>query len=232
VRTRSWWRLPGTPPPAEIWFGGRFGARRIGLESDDEGHYRATLPEGGDWWVDLTSREEDVRRSLLVEVVPDSDGTAVVDLHVPDTELYGLVVDAADDPVPSADLSLGDALGGSTSAATDSEGQFRIRGLPEGDVSLVATRGGPGSASTPEVTVPIQEGAPTGPVVLRLVESRPVAGIVLLDGAPVPGAQVKAFPESGGLGATARTDVLGRFSFELRADAEFFHVEVAPPAEG
>ncbi len=220
------------PLPAKLWFGGRMGSRRIAVESDDEGHYEGILPEPGDWWVEIKSREKAVKAGLWVDVSADEKGVATADLALPDTEISGIVVGPDDRPVSGANLTIDDAGDGSVTASTGDDGRFLVRGLRPGEVQLVALGGAAPHASSAVVGTTLAEGAETGPIILRLIETRSVEGMVLAGGAPVAGAAVEAIPEGGGTGDTAGTDVTGRFVLDLRADARFADFEVAPPRGG
>jgi len=224
--------LGNKPLPAVLWFGGRMGPRRIAVEADDDGLFEGLLPEEGNWWVDVVSTDQDVKRSLWVEVDPDSEGVAEIEIRLPDTEVHGLVLGPNETPEAGAQLVIDDSQGGSVTASADEVGRFRVRGLPPGQLGLVATGRANPSASTGAVAAQVQEGATTGPIVLRLIDTRTIEGLVLSGGFPVPGAVVRAMPGSGGLGAQARTDVAGRFALDLRADATLVHLEVAPPRGG
>ena len=224
--------LGNDPLKARIWFGGRMGPRRIAIESDDEGLFEGLLPEEGEWWVEVSSRESAVKHSLWVEVDPDDEGVASVDLSLPDTELSGVVLGPDEQPVPRASLSIDHANGSTVTASAGPDGRFRVRSLPPGEIQIVAFSGASPQTASAAVEVWIEEGVETGPIVLRLVEARTVEGMVVAGGAPVAGAAVQAMPEGGGAGASALTDVTGRFTLELRSDARSARFEVAPPRGG
>lgn len=226
--------LGDEPVPAEIWFGGRMGARRIELEADEEGLFEGVLPEAGEWWVEVASKDASLKRSLWVEVIPDEEGTATVSISLPDTEVSGVVLGPDGRPVSRASLSIDHAGGdgGTVTSTAGDDGRFRVRGLPPGELQIVALRSAVPHPASAVVETWIEEGVTVGPIVLRLVETRAVEGMVVSAGAPVAGASVLAMPDGGGFGDTARTDMTGRFALELRSDARFVTIEVAPPRGG
>ncbi len=223
--------LGDEPLPAKIWFGGRYGERRVDLESDEEGRYEGVLPEGGEWLVELRSLDGLARAEEPVDVEPGSDGVAEVDLRLPDTEVFGKVLDSEGDAVAGASVLVG-GDGHSVNQTSDEQGEFRVRGLPPGSVHLSAFRDRHGPRTRRPLTLPLTEGVQLGPIELVLEEARTLAGTVLHAGRPVAGAIVDAhLRPHGGFGDRARTDAAGRFELQV-AESPLVDLIVSPPYGG
>ena len=80
---------------AQLWFGGLHGGVGVELGSDTEGEFSGVLPRAGRWTVDLRAPEPALSLRLSAEVRPGEEGVATVEIVVPDTEVYGFVVDGA-----------------------------------------------------------------------------------------------------------------------------------------
>lgn len=175
-------RLGQEPLAADLWFGGRSGAVRVNMAADQEGRFHGVLPKGGDWKVDVDASEPRLRTTCRVEVQPNRAGQATVDIALPDTRIFGNVLDKHGKPVPSANVifmserleafDVADALGG-----------FELRGLPEGRAWLAASRDGSISA---RVDANLVDGQAIGPIQLRFLPMRRLSGRVLSPAGSVP----------------------------------------------
>lgn len=223
------------PLAANLSFGGRHGMVRVVLRSDSKGEISGVLPREGDWEVDIDAESPPVHRRLpRVSVRPVGNGrTAKLEIRLPDTEVSGEVVDEKGAPVSRARvfaLELQTAY--PTVVETDAHGEFQIKGLPEGALSLVADKS---DEKSDEVAVDLREGSLLPAVRLVLRKTQEIHGRVAAGGAGVPGARVFALamnPASAGFvpkGSQALTDVEGRFRLALPSGAaETQFVVLAP----
>lgn len=227
--------LGDEPLEAQVVFSNPRGGR-IRIDTGEDGIYAGYLPEGGLWGLSVESEETGARHLEPVDVEKSPGARAArVDLHVPDTRIFGEVVDTDDRPVPAARV---DAVhlesSGLDTTRTDSEGAFKLRGLPEGAVSLSAREPRTGKSST-LVQVTLQEDLEPPSVRLVLESHQEVSGRVSWQGRAVPGAQVSLSPQlppgSGALASLAEvtTDAEGRFSAHLPARALGASITVLPP---
>lgn len=231
VTVRGRLRLGDEPLAASLWFGGRFGAPGVQFESNEEGVFHGALPKGGLWKVEIEAAEPHVQLTRMTEVEADSKGLAEVAIDLPDTLIFGNVVDAKDQPAPGAGVSIESAQN-STSTIANAEGKFEIRGFEPGPLALLAEQASevPGSAASETLRTTLQESSPLGPLVLRLRENLRFEGQVLGDVGPVAGASlvVMTQPRTGAVD-TARTGLDGRFAARLPATAQRAVIVVSPP---
>lgn len=205
-------RLGQEPLQARLWFGGRSGAVNVQMESDEDGRFHGVLPREGDWRVDVEAAEPRLRSRARVDVRADRSGRANAEIALPDTRVFGTVVDEQGRPVPGADvLVLGERI--ELPERADPLGTFEVRGLPEGPAWLAA---GQGTRSSGRTFVSLAEGRAVGPVQLRLKPVKRLTGTVVSPLGPVVGAQVDVIasipPEGGG---SARTGQDGGFEVEI-----------------
>lgn len=221
----------GRPLRARLLFGGSFGTRRVETESDEDGRYAVTLPRPGRWRIDLEA--EAISTRLSAEVEPRLDGRrAEVDLEIPDTHLFGTVVDEMGGKVAGAEVVVGlenDRL----TLKSDAEGQFEIRGVAPGIHSLVAElrAGRPEVLMSDEVRREFLEDQSVGPVELRLLPLGHRRGRVLMPGGqPIPGAEVTVWSGGGRPSVgQARSDQDGGFSVRVDPRATTYVVLVMAP---
>lgn len=219
-------RLGQEPLAAQLWFGGRYGAVRVQMTADEEGRFHGVLPRGGDWKVDVEASEPRLRTASRIEVRPNRAGLAAVDISLPDTRIFGSVLDEHGKPVPSADLMFMSERLESFEVA-DALGGFELRGLPEGSAWLAASKAGRGS---PRVDVSLVDGRAVGPVELRFLPMRSLSGRVVSAAGPVPGAQVTiaaTLPPVGGGIVTSEPD--GSFEIEIPEATQRVTAVVAAP---
>ena len=205
-------RLGQEPLQARLQFGGRSGAVRIQMESDEEGRFHGVLPHEGDWRVDVEAAEPRLRTAARVDIRADRSGKATVAIELPDTRVFGTVMDEQGKQVPGADvIVLSERV--ELSEQADPVGAFEVRGLPEGPAWLAA---GQGTRSSGRTFVSLAEGRAVGPVQLRIEPMKRLQGTVVSPLGPVADARVDviaSMPAEGG--GSARTDSGGSFQVEI-----------------
>ncbi|OQC42646.1 MAG: hypothetical protein BWX64_00038 [Acidobacteria bacterium ADurb.Bin051] len=224
--------LGGAPLAAELWFGGRSGAVRIRMESDEEGTFGGWLPRTGSWSVDVSAPTAQVERRIGgVEVArAAAGGPARVEIRLPDSRLSGRVVDSQRRPVPGAIVTV--QVPGEGTAfflRSGEQGEFLSRGLGEGKI-VVSAQGfvageGVAEASPVEVTVG-EERTDPDEVELVLGANRTLRGRVIgIQGEPIAGAMIQVaalagvHPAAGEL-RYAVSGLDGGFSVDLPATAD------------
>lgn len=219
-------RLGEEALPAVLWFGGRSGATSAKMEADVEGRFQGVLPHEGLWRVQLESARPALSTWTKADVRASRSGKARVDITLPDTRVFGKVVDEQGKPVPQADLAVrGENL--DVAQQTDTSGAFEVRGLPAGAVWLAAESS---SRVSNRVFATLVEGRTVGPIELRLRQTRRVDGTVESAQGPVAGARVSILartPDGGE--AVAMTDTGGAFQVDLpRAASRVVAIASAP----
>lgn len=214
------------PLAADLWFGGRSGATRIRMASDEEGRFRGVLPRGGDWRVDIHAIEPRLNTRARVDVSVSKSGRAAADIVLPDTRVFGAVVDESGKPVPGADVLL-QSERVEVFETADEFGAFEARGMPEGPAWLAA---GVKSRSSGRTLITLTAGRAVGPVELRLRNTRQLSGKVVSPTGPVAGARVDVLvstPPAGG--GSARSQADGTFQVEIPEKAQRFVAIVSAP---
>lgn len=219
-------RLGQEPLSATLWFGGRSGAVRVNMASDEEGRFHGVLPRGGDWKVDVEASEPRLRTTCRVDVSPNRAGQATLDIGLPDTKIFGNVLDEHGKPVPAANVTfMSERV--ETFEVSDALGGFELRGLPEGTAWLAASKEGRGSA---RVDANLVDGRAIGPIQLRFLPMRRLSGKILSPAGPVPGAQVTVVatvpPVGGGI---VMSEPDGSFEIELPEIVQRINAVVAAP---
>jgi Carboxypeptidase regulatory-like domain len=224
-------RMGDEPLRATLWFGGMSGWRKVRFEADGEGRFEGSLPEEGEWAVDLLSDEPFLRLGLgPVEVrAAEGSGVARLDLEVPATRLQGEVIDEEGKPLPRASLLVAHGPGKNSQAHADERGRFDIRGLPAGLSSIEARAG---QRTSGWVQVQLEEGRDGVP--LRLVARRQaeIQGRVSSLRGPVPGARLRALPLGGGVASVAEAVSRPDGSFTLTLPAGLPAVSILIHATG
>lgn len=226
----------GRPLAAQIRLKGVNASEVVDVESDEEGKFSAVLPHEGRWQIDVAADSPPVRYSLTTEIEPiDTLKLAEVVIEIPDTALWGKVVDSLGNPpaVPARLMIVStDGSARSTGTLTDRQGVFEIRGIPAGSYLVAAEIP---EASSRAVTVEITEDRETS-VTLVVEKGRIVVGRVLSDSGPVSGAQVRAHFLTGTGAIAARTLELHRTTtsgeVELRAPGDAIGVRLIAMAPG
>jgi hypothetical protein len=219
-------RLGQEPLPARLWFGGRSGAMSLQMESDSEGRFQGVLPREGDWMVDVESAEPRLRSRTRLDVRANRAGKATAEIVLPDTRVFGTVVDPQGKPVPKADVfAMTERV--ELLETADAVGTFELRGLPEGAAWLTSSDDKRGSR---RILVDLLDGRPVGPIELRLQATRKQSGRVVSPRGAVAGAQVAILastpPEGGGF---AQTDPDGSFEVEVPEATQRVVAIVAAP---
>ncbi|HYO12489.1 MAG TPA: carboxypeptidase-like regulatory domain-containing protein [Thermoanaerobaculia bacterium] len=224
--------LGDEPVAGRLFFGGRNGATLIKMTSNASGRFEGPLPKPGDWRVDIEGAEPRLTASVMVEIKPKGD-RASVSIELPDTVVYGRVVDPSGMLAPGAEVTLS-STAGTTVIEADKKGEFEIRAFPEGTNELSAAQSaGHGEREVSDTyEFEAAEDLPHGPVVLTLRRNRAIRGRVLAPTGPVIGATVSSWPTLGGDGvvSTARSRLDGSFELKVPAGTQAVQMIVSPPA--
>ncbi len=218
VRIKGRLSVGEEPVAATLWFGGKSGASRVRLESDAEGHFAGILPRAGRWPVAVEANRPRLNATTTVEIHPNRSGEAMVDLDLPDTHLFGRVVDWQGNPLAGATVvAIAEGYLINPRVRTDEAGTFDLRAVAVGEVALAAFAERPACQAGPHRTS-LAEGMEIGPIELRCQEMKPVRGVVVSEKGPVAGALItmKArFPQIGS-GSTT-TGQSGSFVLDIPA---------------
>jgi hypothetical protein len=224
-------QLGDKPVIGRLFFGGRSGATSVEMASNEDGRFAGPLPKPGAWRVDIEAAEPRLRTSVKVEVKPKGD-RAAVSIELPDTVVYGRVVDPSGKPAPDAEVSLSSTVGATVTKA-DEKGEFEIRAFPEGAAELSSARAaGRGEREVSDTYRFEAAGdSPHGPVVLTLRRNRAIRGKILAATGPVIGATVSSWPTTGGDGVlqTVRSQLDGSFELKVPVGTQAVQMIVSPP---
>jgi len=166
----EFWTLRGTVKlgkeplaGATLWFGGRYGAPSLALESDADGKFHGVVPHLGWWTVEVESVSPKFTIQTRVKVEEDGRERATVELDLPQTHLFGRVLfDDNGQPAPAAEVSLGTEEA-DMHQRTDEAGSFEFRGMPAGTVYAVAAyEKGEEEWTSDRLTLPVAEGGTRG----------------------------------------------------------------------
>lgn len=198
--------------PGSLRFGGTFGLVRSQFEADPEGHFTGFLPRAGRWLVEVRAGAIQTRRDLVVETRLDRRRSQVV-IEIPDTQIFGRVVDSEGHPVPEALVRV-DLDGQPIEVLTGDEGRFEVVGIGPGSVHIaVRKRLANRTLVADSIPLDIANGQALGPLEFQLRDVAELSGR-LLDpaGAPIPGAIVASHSLGRSfLGDQARSGQDGRF---------------------
>ena len=203
--------------------------RSVRFEANEEGQFSGSLPEAGTWMVEVVELEEQRTRLVAepVEVEAAADGTAFVNVQLPDTTLRGRVVGS--DGKPEVPCAVAVLRGRSLlhQALCDAEGGFTARGLPPGPLQLRAETSI--SKSLPQDYL-LREDVEGPAVELILEREMVVHGQVSYNGRPVPGAIVR-FSDPAGQSRSGQSisSVSGQFSLQLLGATRFVLLAVVAP---
>ena len=219
-------RLGTDPLAATLWFDGHSGMNAVKMEADNEGKFHGVLPREGVWRVEVQAATPGFPTWTRTDVQASRSGRAILEVALPDTRVFGRVVDEQGKPVSGADVTL---RGGSLAVleVSDSAGNFETRGLPEGPVWLGAEAS---SRTSDLVFAALAEGRAAGPIELRLHQTRRLTGTVTSPRGPVAGSRVILQARApGGGGGAAMTDTDGAFQMDLpQAASRLVAVAAAP----
>lgn len=239
VRVEGRVTLAEEPVDAELWFGGRFAEVSLPGSTDEDGHFTVVLPHGGSWDVELelvAVAGGRVRVQLSdIDVVADDARVAEVVLELPNTRVFGVVIDTDHQPVQGAKVSaktVGDD-GAHASVDTHADGLFVFEGLPVGEVELRAYD--PSSDShTGRRTVALEDDAKEGPVNLTLDVAREVRVVLDHGGRAVAEALVVAeiFGPPGPPRRARRDSSTGEFGLTVPDHSTGAHVLVSVAGAG
>lgn len=233
IYVRGTVRLGDEPLAATLWFGGRFGSTWIEMSSDEEGKFEGVLPRLGTWRVDVAASDPKIESHAEVEVKPDREGEAAIEVRLPNTLFFGKVVDEADRPVADANVSLTTVMAAATTTTRSGpDGEVEIRGVPEGRISVTAeASSAAGRLTGDEMIVDLAEGRPMGPLRLVLRRTRVLSGRVQSFRGPVAGAvvRVSSFRPPLGFTDSGRTGLDGSFSVRIPVKAEALLAIVSAP---
>ncbi len=223
------------PVAGILWFDGRNGANRVRMDANRDGEFEGYLSRDGLWRlaIDLATSPP-ILTELKTTLKADRADHVEVEIIVPDTEVFGQVVDEANNPVRHATVSLG-ALTGFAEQRSEEDGSFQFLGLPEGLAELKAeARSATGRITSLPVHLQLREGEPAGPLTLKLMSTRPITGRVISPLGPVPGAtlRIETVPSGLGDGRSVRTGPEGRFDTNLSAQATAIEVVISAPGFG
>ncbi len=219
-------RLETAPLAAILWFDGRSGANSVKVESDEEGRFHGVLPREGLWRIEVQAAKPPLKTWTRTEINAGASGKATLDIVLPDTLVFGRVVDEQGRPVAGADVIV-QAETVNVPSVSDSTGRFETRGLPEGLVWLAAETS---ERVSNRAFAQLAEGSAVGPIEMRLRATRRLNGTVASPRGPVAGARVvllATIPDGGG--AQAVTDIAGTFQVDLPKEASRFEAIVSAP---
>lgn len=221
-------RLGKDPLSATLWFGGRSGASSIKMVSDEKGRFHGVLPKPGLWPVEIDATEPRLITWNRADVRAGQSDRATMSIDLPDTRVFGRVVDEAGQPVTDATLLLeGESIHQLQGA--DSAGHFSFRGLAEGALWLGAESEARKLVSD-KILVTVAKDRATGPLELRLSKLSRISGRVVSSLGPIAGARVLALskrPSGGGGGGT--TEVDGSFVAEFPGPTSRVVLAVSAP---
>lgn len=233
-------RLGHEPIEAIVRFGGRFGARRLDFDTDEEGTFAGYLPEEGEWPVSVYSEETGWRNLPPTRVeLPPGERLAEVEIRIPDLTLHGEVVDAEGQPVADASVwahptEFEQGLDRDIERTTTGEkGRFRLRGLEAGSW-MVSAELLDSETTSNTVAVELSESHPPGPIRLTLERWVAVEGRLVSAVGPVAGARIASAPRVPGeylmvSQPEALSDADGRFRFRYPQRAVGVDLTILPP---
>lgn len=234
-------RLADDPIAATLYFGGRHGQRRIPIRSDEDGKFYVFLPRQEDpWFADVIAPEKgiDVRvTGIEVRKLP-GEPWAKTEIELPDTRVFGTVVDEAGGLLGGAVVEVvgpkGEDLANTRSS--ESEGDFQFVGLEAGSASIQARLLLSGRRlSSDRVPVEVGDREEAQPLRLVLREDFELEGLVVAPhGQGVPGAKVMSRLDSSqrpllSIMPTATTDVDGAFTLHIPQGAQRVILSVLAP---
>lgn len=213
-------------PSANLLFGGSGGAEKVRAATDGDGHFTVSLPRRGKWIVDVDAPAEAVAATTEVSIENDKDE---VEISLHSTEVSGWVRDADGKRFPSARVMLL-SNGRPMSRTSDSDGNFRFRGVQAGSAHLRASDPRTHDYSK-EVEVTVPDDGRIENIELSLESVRSLKGVVRSNGDVVVGALVHGYAFLGGSAQQkqATTDLQGGFAIDVPYAATETVITVAAP---
>jgi len=160
---------------------------RVPMDADEDGNFLGSLPEAGPWPVEIKLNGGGILRKHSVRVDAHDNGEpSDVRIVLPPGSVSGVVVDEDGKPL-QARVRLLEGASVIAYAASDSDGRFAIRGLPEKKVIIEAEVPDYGTAVQDHEIIDNPEQN------LRIVVSRQqkiAIQLVAIDGRPLSGAMV------------------------------------------
>jgi hypothetical protein len=228
-------RLGDEPLSGILWFDGKHGANRVRMDALGEGKFEGYLPREGRWKVEVEAvADPALEAKVQVAVSPNRSGKAKLEIVLPDTEVFGQVIDESESPVSAARVMLDSPLG-TVEQLSETDGSFRFRAAPEGLGQLRAeARTTRGRVTSLPVDLELLDGEPIGPLTLKLASTRTVTGRVVSAYGPVADAALRIETVPNGLseGLPLTTDHTGRFEANISSQATALEVVVSAPGFG
>jgi hypothetical protein len=217
------------PIAARVRFGDENGPALI---ADERGRFEGVFPpfeEAGQVSLLVTADTPDVQRTLKVKAERSPDGELFFNVRLPATTILGRAINEDGSPEPSAIITLS-SRGGEDVAFeqifVEKDGSFQFEGFEPGTYSLQAD-------AFLKLSELLQVDARTEPgpshdLVLRPLEE--VRGRVTMNGVPVEGAEVYAFPRDtkATLLPTGKSDATGLFVITLPPGTKTYDAIVIP----
>lgn len=232
VRVKGTIHRGAEPIAATIWFGGRHGAQRMALRSNEEGEFRGVLPKAGFWYLRVVIADGETQLSTEVEERTDGE-EAEIALKVPANHIEGVVVDASGAPVRSASVVFRPAgLLGAQLRRTDANGRFTFDGVTPGAFDLTAHLKTTTLQTSEPYTGTISDTASIDDLRLVLRDGRTIRARVVGRHGPVIGADVTVSPGNGfesAPTANATSGLDGTFDVNLPAGFDRALFEVRAP---
>jgi hypothetical protein len=215
IRVEGTVTLAAKPVKAQIFFGGRSGLAGFVTETDEDGRFGGIVARDGRWSVTVQEMALGIERTVPVELEPNEDGLATLEVELPDTRVRGRTIDSTGQPVTGAIVTSRPVVGGPSSQVfSQDNGSFELVGIDEGLIFLGAeTR----SLESERVVLAVGEG--NRPVVELVLTERVVvrAMVRTARGDPVAGGQVSVWdPNSLIQIAQVPTGHDGRFEVAVR----------------
>lgn len=182
------------PPAGEVFVPD---SRAIRIRSNEEGLFQGHLTHEGTWkvtWQGAGSLERANLEPVEVRLRP-REKTAWIELAIPDSEISGEIVDEQDQPVSGALVAVHEAgkVRPRASMLTGAEGEFSIRGLPEGTFVIDAEYG---KLRSEEAVVHVEDEQQTNPLRLVVRAGTDVRGFLVSQSGPIVGASITVIPRS------------------------------------
>lgn len=224
-------KLGDEPVSGRLTFSGQAGAASVTMIADEDGHFSGPLPKPGTWRVNVESSVPRLRTHAQVEISPKADRESIT-IELPNTRVYGRVVDPAGAPAPGAAV-LFSSIVGTLQTEADRKGEFEIRAFPRGTLEISASRAtGQGNREVSDsYRFEASEDSPHGPVVLALRGNQILRGKVVAATGPVVGATILAWSVGGGDGvaSTVRTRLDGSFEVKVPTGTPLVQFVGSPP---